>query len=146
QVCRLLLFFVFSSRRRHTRLVSDWSSDVCSSDLRSTFGGCRPANVDLGVAALCPPKLLESVPERCDQSLSFRTSLSIAHQHPNPSHSRSLLRPRHERPRCRCCGAAEQDDELAPSHRAVPPVLTPKDSICEEMRRCGSMRRAEGPF
>src|SRR5262249_57728043 len=24
---------VFSSRRRHTRLVSDWSSDVCSSDL-----------------------------------------------------------------------------------------------------------------
>src|SRR5262249_28287588 len=25
-------FFFFSSRRRHTRLVSDWSSDVCSSD------------------------------------------------------------------------------------------------------------------
>src|SRR5438093_10426525 len=28
--CRV---FFFSSRRRHTRLVSDWSSDVCSSDL-----------------------------------------------------------------------------------------------------------------
>src|SRR5438093_4327440 len=27
------LRFFFSSRRRHTRLVSDWSSDVCSSDL-----------------------------------------------------------------------------------------------------------------
>src|SRR5215213_6319894 len=26
-------FFFFSSRRRHTSLVSDWSSDVCSSDL-----------------------------------------------------------------------------------------------------------------
>src|SRR5438046_6161064 len=26
-------FFFFSSRRRHTRLVRDWSSDVCSSDL-----------------------------------------------------------------------------------------------------------------
>src|SRR5438046_6785412 len=25
--------FLLSSRRRHTRLVSDWSSDVCSSDL-----------------------------------------------------------------------------------------------------------------
>src|SRR5205807_7943282 len=25
--------FVFSSRRRHTRLQGDWSSDVCSSDL-----------------------------------------------------------------------------------------------------------------
>src|SRR5262249_57168857 len=30
-----LYLFFFSSRRRHTRLVSDWSSDVCSSDLRS---------------------------------------------------------------------------------------------------------------
>src|SRR5438093_10572120 len=28
-----MIFFFFSSRRRHTRLVSDWSSDVCSSDL-----------------------------------------------------------------------------------------------------------------
>ena len=26
-------FFFFSSRRRHTRLQGDWSSDVCSSDL-----------------------------------------------------------------------------------------------------------------
>src|SRR5262245_63146314 len=26
----------FSSRRRHTRCLSDWSSDVCSSDLTST--------------------------------------------------------------------------------------------------------------
>src|SRR5262249_57967440 len=33
-----LCFFFFSSRRRHTRLVSDWSSDVCSSDL-GTGGG-----------------------------------------------------------------------------------------------------------
>src|SRR5256885_6492972 len=30
--CVDLLFF-FSSRRRHTRLQGDWSSDVCSSDL-----------------------------------------------------------------------------------------------------------------
>ena len=29
----VLIFFFFSSRRRHTRLVRDWSSDVCSSDL-----------------------------------------------------------------------------------------------------------------
>src|SRR5256885_2526064 len=28
-------FFFFSSRRRHTRLQGDWSSDVCSSDLES---------------------------------------------------------------------------------------------------------------
>src|SRR5688500_10480321 len=38
----LCLCFFFSSRRRHTRLQGDWSSDVCSSDLirnRGTLGG-----------------------------------------------------------------------------------------------------------
>src|SRR5204863_1257728 len=29
-------FFFFSSRRRHTRSLRDWSSDVCSSDLTIT--------------------------------------------------------------------------------------------------------------
>src|SRR5437868_11714509 len=33
----LLFFFFFSSRRRHTRSKRDWSSDVCSSDLKSIF-------------------------------------------------------------------------------------------------------------
>src|SRR5206468_7511424 len=33
-----ICFFFFSSRRRHTRSDRDWSSDVCSSDLR---GGDR---------------------------------------------------------------------------------------------------------
>src|SRR5256885_5114476 len=31
----VVIFFFFSSRRRHTRLQGDWSSDVCSSDLRA---------------------------------------------------------------------------------------------------------------
>src|SRR3712207_7660606 len=30
----VLVFFFFSSRRRHTRYWRDWSSDVCSSDLK----------------------------------------------------------------------------------------------------------------
>src|SRR5208337_5184640 len=29
----------FSSRRRHTSYIGDWSSDVCSSDLRLVLGG-----------------------------------------------------------------------------------------------------------
>src|SRR5256885_10570084 len=29
-------FFFFSSKRRHTRLQGDWSSDVCSSDPRAS--------------------------------------------------------------------------------------------------------------
>src|SRR5438067_13766748 len=34
-----LFFFFFSSRRRHTRSKRDWSSDVCSSDLRRAAAG-----------------------------------------------------------------------------------------------------------
>src|SRR5207248_7934451 len=30
----IFFFFFFSSRRRHTRSYGDWSSDVCSSDLK----------------------------------------------------------------------------------------------------------------
>src|SRR5262249_57035899 len=41
----VLLFILFSSRRRHTRLVSDWSSDVCSSDLKSRFADLLRLNV-----------------------------------------------------------------------------------------------------
>src|SRR5207249_5644642 len=37
-----IIFFFFSSRRRHTRSKRDWSSDVCSSDLRS--GRCAAAS------------------------------------------------------------------------------------------------------
>src|SRR5256885_12888555 len=33
---QVLVSFFFSSRRRHTRLQGDWSSDVCSSDLPKT--------------------------------------------------------------------------------------------------------------
>src|ERR1019366_1472985 len=38
-----MIFFFFSSRRRHTRLVSDWSSDVCSSDLEGMSHGAHQA-------------------------------------------------------------------------------------------------------
>src|SRR5256885_4527422 len=43
----VVVLFFFSSRRRHTRLQGDWSSDVCSSDLRiandrhDLAGACR---------------------------------------------------------------------------------------------------------
>src|SRR6266496_5795775 len=42
----MISFFFFSSRRRHTRSLRDWSSDVCSSDLAvvgpaGTAGGAR---------------------------------------------------------------------------------------------------------
>src|SRR5260370_24608064 len=43
-------FFFFSSRRRHTRFKCDWSSDVCSSDLRLHF----PCLLLLPRLTLCP--------------------------------------------------------------------------------------------
>src|SRR5437764_13286095 len=38
-----MLSFFFSSRRRHTRYIGDWSSDVCSSDLSN-----RPVPIRAG--------------------------------------------------------------------------------------------------
>src|SRR5262249_59906916 len=57
-----VLFVFFSSRRRHTRLVSDWSSDVCSSDLmtRSTPLMLACALVSVSPIATPLPPLLAS--------------------------------------------------------------------------------------
>src|SRR5258707_10267822 len=38
-MCLVSFCFFFSSRRRHTRYWRDWSSDVCSSDLRDPTPG-----------------------------------------------------------------------------------------------------------
>src|SRR5690349_22264058 len=43
------LFFFFSSRRRHTRSLRDWSSDVCSSDLRGHGNGSSPFAFRVGL-------------------------------------------------------------------------------------------------
>src|SRR5260370_7186903 len=41
-----VLVFFFSSRRRHTRFKCDWSSDVCSSDLRHLQPGLEGVRPD----------------------------------------------------------------------------------------------------
>src|SRR5205814_3637335 len=57
------VLFFFSSRRRHTRCLSDWSSDVCSSDLRrrlavGTTRADAPIQIWDGVAGM-PIAILE---------------------------------------------------------------------------------------
>src|SRR5438045_7089843 len=42
----VFICFFFSSRRRHTRCLSDWSSDVCSSDLKHRIDMEDPSTVD----------------------------------------------------------------------------------------------------
>src|SRR5690242_21447964 len=53
----VFFFFFFSSRRRHTRLTCDWSSDVCSSDLRR-----HPVQRFEELGQVCDP-VLEQVPD-----------------------------------------------------------------------------------
>src|SRR5690349_15627606 len=43
----MLIFFFFSSRRRHTRSLRDWSSDVCSSDLKQFRGASAGSDMPM---------------------------------------------------------------------------------------------------
>src|SRR2546426_1281596 len=91
--------FFFSSRRRHTRLQGDWSSDVCSSDLDSerwlaacsvpvsacapTDGGAVATHADLAIR-LKAPKSMEN---------GFRLGASVAMPHPADHASVSVVQP-----------------------------------------------------
>src|SRR5207253_3595835 len=57
----VFFFFFFSSRRRHTRWPRDWSSDVCSSDLRTVLLQQRSRLDQLAgrLTALSPLAILE---------------------------------------------------------------------------------------
>src|SRR6266536_5695309 len=67
--------FFFSSRRRHTRSTRDWSSDVCSSDLRSIKRGqirdWSPSRRLLSAAANAFVRVLFRLPAR-DCTSGFR--------------------------------------------------------------------------
>src|SRR5256885_7253221 len=52
-------FFFFSSRRRHTRLQGDWSSDVCSSDLNGNSpAGRKLATTSTTTGAATRPRTM----------------------------------------------------------------------------------------
>src|SRR5699024_11616827 len=53
-MCFPFLYFYFSSRRRHTRLKRDWSSDVCSSDLGQGYGKFKNELAEVVVEGLAP--------------------------------------------------------------------------------------------
>src|SRR5207248_4354193 len=55
---RGVMFFFFSSRRRHTRSYGDWSSDVCSSDLKGRANMLPKNNT-----AVQSPRLVLGTPE-----------------------------------------------------------------------------------
>src|SRR5438132_10142622 len=81
------LVFFFSSRRRHTRSLCDWSSDVCSSDLflqtpimtsflhRSFLGFLLSVGVMVLVSLLTQPP-----PRECVEGVCFEWSGSVPGQ------------------------------------------------------------------
>src|SRR6266480_1253974 len=75
------MIFFFSSRRRHTRLTCDWSSDVCSSDLGDVdlvaisahkFGGPKGT----GALVVREGVALEPLVEGGGQERGFRSGTS----------------------------------------------------------------------
>src|SRR6266568_6032503 len=67
----MVRLFFFSSRRRHTRWNCDWSSDVCSSDLRdlATFA------VDLAFAEGLVTRVPAGVPAVAESGIETRADV-----------------------------------------------------------------------
>src|SRR5690606_41043246 len=63
--------FFFSSRRRHTRFSRDWSSDVCSSDLRitSTLDDERKRHPEQKIAPFAVNQIIHTSNDRLDHDM-----------------------------------------------------------------------------
>src|SRR2546430_2135575 len=74
-----VLFFFFSSRRRHTRFDCDWSSDVCSSDLAGlgdgTFGMAEETGREMNAAIARGAKTQRGAGEALAEYLGARKDL-----------------------------------------------------------------------
>src|SRR5437762_7136719 len=66
-LCISFGFFFFSSRRRHTRYIGDWSSDVCSSDLAALARG----EVYHRVSPIAATRTIRTFPSRHGGSILF---------------------------------------------------------------------------
>src|SRR5882762_11421946 len=74
-----MIFFFFSSRRRHTRFKCDWSSDVCSSDLVHVLDLREDGAVSRAIWALAwplallgrPSELRLAGPNHCEGQATF---------------------------------------------------------------------------
>src|SRR5438874_6602842 len=120
----IFLCFFFSSRRRHTRSLRDWSSDVCSSDLERgvipPFGELYGVPVYLGEALAEDPEIILSAGTHSDCRAHGRMwisstlpSLASARLPRNASHSLHLA-PSVLQHFAGCAGAARDADFLVP--------------------------------
>src|SRR5207249_4256543 len=119
-----VFLFFFSSRRRHTRSKRDWSSDVCSSDLRDIFGS--PLGADM---ARNP---LTSSTAACCWIPLFALRCEAARRPELASRPNALLAPDDTR-------RVWQVSPLA-RHAGVKPGMTVSQAIglCHTLRLCGA--------
>src|SRR4030095_12012487 len=87
----LSLIFFFSSRRRHTRSLCDWSSDVCSSDLKTLHLFCLQSCLSL-------PRCIRACRLSCTSKGTLLSSqLSRRRASTSPSSSGMNTRPTRKR-------------------------------------------------
>src|SRR5262249_18572777 len=100
------VLLVFSSRRRHTILVSDWSSDVCSSDLHTQFH----CNNFLDTV----DRFVEARVDRETNTISFRGEQTAVRRYPIsiewPLTSKTMQKPVE-----RCRAEVREKNGLAPN-------------------------------
>src|SRR5208337_2589904 len=78
--------FFFSSRRRHTRYIGDWSSDVCSSDLDLiVFPSASEIRPDMGVKLVSIQGRYRSGINAEEASAMVEAALRFMHTDPNRS-------------------------------------------------------------
>src|ERR1039457_7385073 len=111
----MLCNYFFSSRRRHTRLQGDWSSDVCSSDL------CLPQS-----PPPCAPQTWWSPPDR--RAVSFVGGHDRRGRPVPPSLACGALPEKSRRFRCpgrRRRGIGRYGNASTGSRDAIPPPFPP---------------------
>src|SRR2546422_8467363 len=88
----VVAFFFFSSRRRHTRCSRDWSSDVCSSDLKpELLFRDVPLLLALHHPAADPAELVDIEARLVELGVQPGHAFDVAHRADGPAGARPAL-------------------------------------------------------
>src|SRR5690349_20424662 len=113
-------FFFFSSRRRHTRSLRDWSSDVCSSDLASRQPtGPRAGHSPPGSETAVPSASFR--PDPADAGRREEVAMATLPIHPDLGHLRRQARALQ---RAAVAGDPQAADRIARNHPHPPADLS----------------------
>src|SRR3546814_6820507 len=74
------MFFFFKQKTAYEMRISDWSSDVCSSDLHADIAGRKRQQVGLRSAEIPLCQRRFPAPDRLDQEVFARRQIAIRHR------------------------------------------------------------------